>query len=73
MGFLYVRYAVDPNFLWAWVKKYVTDEQGMKIAMRRSQAVFGSDGGNVNWPVCGVVGHGSKLLQYEATSNPLAN
>lgn len=27
VGLLYVRYAVDPNFLWGWMKKYILDEQ----------------------------------------------
>lgn len=30
VGLLYLRYAIDPNFLWAWMKKYILDEQGMK-------------------------------------------
>ena len=26
VGLLYLRYAIDPNFLWAWMKKYILDE-----------------------------------------------
>lgn len=27
-GYLYIRYVCDPNFLWAWMKRYILDDEG---------------------------------------------
>ncbi|CAK69597.1 unnamed protein product (macronuclear) [Paramecium tetraurelia] len=30
LGLLYLRYSLDPNFLWGWMKRYILDEQEFK-------------------------------------------
>ncbi|KAM3137130.1 hypothetical protein pb186bvf_010676, partial [Paramecium bursaria] len=30
IGLLYIRYAIDPNFLWTWMKRYILDEQELR-------------------------------------------
>lgn len=25
LGLLYLRYSIDPNFLWAWMKRHILD------------------------------------------------
>ena len=30
-GYLYIRYVCDPNFLWAWMKRYILDDEGERM------------------------------------------
>ncbi|CAD8103832.1 unnamed protein product [Paramecium sonneborni] len=32
LGLLYLRYALDPNFLWGWMRRFILDEQEFKPA-----------------------------------------
>jgi len=32
IGFLYLRYAVDPNIVWSWMEPYLYDEEPVQIA-----------------------------------------
>eukprot|EP00562_Extubocellulus_spinifer_P029765 CAMPEP_0178720334 /NCGR_PEP_ID=MMETSP0699-20121125/23665_1 /TAXON_ID=265572 /ORGANISM="Extubocellulus spinifer, Strain CCMP396" /LENGTH=434 /DNA_ID=CAMNT_0020370755 /DNA_START=6 /DNA_END=1311 /DNA_ORIENTATION=+ len=32
VGFLYLRYAVDPNIVWSWMEPYLYDEEPVQIA-----------------------------------------
>ena len=36
-GFLYIRYACDPEYLWAWFKKYLLDDEEIRPCIDNTQ------------------------------------
>jgi pre-mRNA-splicing factor 38B len=41
IGFLYLRYACEPSFLWNWVEPYLYDEEPVRVEANRPETTVG--------------------------------